>query len=133
VRVRIRSAPKTDVWLGRRHLGATPLRARLPRGQHVLLLRNRELGIRARRRVKLAGTTQDLRLVLKRGTLRFRVRRGQHILLDGETIGHTPLGPVRVYEGQHTVTVIDPFRYRRDTFRVTVRPGRPTWVSQAKD
>jgi len=119
------------VYLGERYLGRTPLRSRVPRGRLTLRLRNRKLGLLAVRELRARSAQVRAHLALGQGTLRFRLKPGNHVQLDGRPLGRAPLGQVAAYEGTHLVAVTDPFRYRQQRFRVTVRSGRTTWVSQA--
>jgi serine/threonine-protein kinase len=130
-RLQLSSTPRAHVFLGRRYLGRTPLRARVPAGRLALRLIDRRLGLRAVRRLVARRSRQRAHLVLGRGTIRFNLRPGHHVRLDDRLLGRAPLRPVQVHEGPHVVTVVDPFRYRRQRFRVKVREGRTTWVSQA--
>ena len=66
-----------------------------------------------------------------KGTIRFHVKPGVHVQLDGRPLGRAPLAPVMAREGPHLVVVTDPFRYQQQRVRVVVRRERTTWVSQA--
>ena len=128
--LRLTSAPRAWVYLGRRLLGRTPLEASVPRGRLRLLLRNRRLGLTARRTLQARRSRLRAHLAFSRGTIRFSLKPGHHVQLDGRTLGRAPLKPVLAYEGAHRVAVIDPFRYHKQRFRVIVRPRRTVWVSQ---
>ena len=128
--LRLTSAPPVQVYLGRRLLGRTPLRTSVPRGRLRLLLRNRSLGLTARRTLTARRPRQRAHLALSKGTIRFSLKPGHHVQLDGRTLGRAPLKPVLAYEGAHQVAVVNPIGYRKQRFRVTVRPRRTVWVSQ---
>ena len=129
VELTLRVVPPVDVYLGRRRLGHTPLTVRLPRGEHTLRLRSRDLGINATRRVKLAGDTTALRLLLlKDAVVGFRLEPGLRIKLDGRSIGATPIPPQRVFEGRHRVSVTDPRTGERWEASFSLEPGGERWI-----
>lgn len=113
--------PPCDVYLGRRRLGETPLRVALPRRQLVLSFVNPELGLRARR--PLGPRAARLRLRFRQGKIVVRREPGLYVQIDGRMVGRTPVPPVPVYEGRHTVQIIDPFRHDRRSYRIRVREG----------
>jgi hypothetical protein len=123
--------PATDAYLGGQRLGRTPLRARLPAGRHRLTLKNPRLGLWVTRTIQASGRFKTARFVFGWGRIRFRVKPGRHVALDGRALGRAPLPPVAVLEGRHAVVVTDPFKYQKQRFSVTVRSGETTWVSQA--
>jgi serine/threonine protein kinase len=127
--VTLGTEPTTEVYLGRRHLGRTPLSVRLPRGRHTLTLRNPQLGLRARRTLLVAKSAVTARFAFYRGQVRFQLPPGRHVQIDGKLLGRTPLPPLHLFEGRYTVTVIEPFRYQKRSFRIRVRPGKTTWIS----
>jgi hypothetical protein len=102
---------------------------RLPRGRHTLTLRNAQLGLRARRTLLVAKSTVTTHFAFYKGQVRFRLPPGRHVQIDGRLVGRTPLPPLHLFEGRYTVTVIEPFRYQKRSFRIRVRGGKTTWVS----
>jgi len=120
------SDPVVDVYLGRRLLGRTPLKVNLPRRPVVLTLVNRELGLRARRTVEAEVVRRQLRF--KHGRIRFRLKPGLLIQVDSRMVGRSPLPDVQVFEGRHVVTIINPFRYDKKRYEVTVKGDQVTEV-----
>lgn len=128
--VSITSTPVTDVYLGKRMLGRTPLQSTMPRGRLTLSLRNDRLGLRTIRRLSINTSQKRAHFTVRKGLVSLRVGPGRLIRIDGKLVGRTPLRPLEVYEGRHTVTVVHPYRYRKQTFKVTVRGNQTTLVSQ---
>jgi serine/threonine-protein kinase len=123
--------PATEAYLEGKRIGRTPLRAHLPAGQHLLTLKNPRLGLWVTRTIRATGRAKTARFVFGWGRIRFRVKPGRHVSLDGRALGRAPLPPVAVLEGRHAVVVTEPFKYRQQRFSVTVKRGGTTWVSQA--
>jgi serine/threonine-protein kinase len=123
------SEPATVVYLGRRKLGRTPLQLRLPRRTVQLRLESREIGLIATR--TLEAGEEKKRFRFGKGRLQFQLKPGVYIQLNGKMLGRSPLPtPVKVFEGRHRITVIDPFRYRRKSFWVVVKAGKKVLVSR---
>ena len=119
--------PITQVFLSGRDVGRTPLRLEVARGQVTLVLKNASLGIHTVRQVRISSDSVSTRFVLGRGILGFKLPEGRKVLLDGKSLGLTPLSPLVVYEGQHDVTMLTERQRKQQT--VSVRPGKTTWVS----
>jgi serine/threonine-protein kinase len=123
------SEPTAVVYLGRRRLGRTPLKARLPRRPAQLRLENRKLGLIATRTVEVGQEKRRFRF--GKGKLVFQLKPGVYVQLNGEMLGRSPLpGPAKVFEGRHKVTIINPFRYQRKSFWVEVKAGQTVRVSR---
>jgi serine/threonine protein kinase len=122
--------PRADAFVGRRRLGRTPLTTRVPPGRVAVTLKNTKLGLRTRRTINTgSGGSLALRLVVhKDATLGFRIPAGRHIQLDGKYLGRTPRPPVKVYEGVHTVVVVDAAG-KKKKLKVQVKAGRTAWVT----
>lgn len=123
--------PATEAFLGRQRLGRTPLRTHLPAGRHLLTLKNPRLGLWVTRTIQATGRSKTASFIFGWGRIRFRLKPGRHVALDGRSLGRAPLPPVAVLEGRHAVVVTDPFKYKQQRFSVTVKRGGTTWVSQA--
>ena len=54
-----------------------------------------------------AGDNGVRRFEIRKGSINFRIRPYATVVLDGKTLGQTPLAPVEVYEGRHTLTPIN--------------------------
>lgn len=116
------SEPVADVYLGAKRLGRTPLRVKLPARRVKLRFVAAEVGLDAGRTVDGRASRAHLRFE-RSGRLRFELQPGLYVKVDGEMVGRTPLPPLPVYEGRHSVTIIDPFRYAKRSHVITVTDG----------
>ncbi|MCA9667147.1 MAG: serine/threonine protein kinase [Myxococcales bacterium] len=123
-RAMIEATPRLSVTLGRRALGATPLRIKLPVGRHTLLLRHRALGLELRRvlRVRRRGTA-TLRVRLPPGKLQIKARPWARVSVDGKGYGITPIRPIVLSPGVHRVRLSNK-RHGSVERAVKVFPGR---------
>jgi serine/threonine-protein kinase len=62
----------------------------------------------------------------QKGTLEFRIRPYATVLLNGKSLGQTPLPPVAVSAGFHTVRLINRDLGKDVTLTVEVKAGQPT-------
>jgi serine/threonine protein kinase len=100
-------APGT-AHLGGESLGALPLeRHALPPGTHTIQIRGEDVERRVRVQVA-AGRAVNRSVSLKTGTLRVRVSPWAELYLDGRHLGTTPLAPLRVPSGRHTLEAYNP-------------------------
>ena len=60
------------------------------------------------------------------GSLWIRVRPWAEVLIDGKKVGQTPLVPIRVPAGKHTVVLINESLNVRRSYPVTVSPAKTT-------
>jgi eukaryotic-like serine/threonine-protein kinase len=60
------------------------------------------------------------------GSLAFRVTPYADVFLDGKNLGLTPLEPVALYPGRHSVKLENAQLRKRLLRTVTIRPGRRT-------
>jgi serine/threonine protein kinase len=122
--VTISTTPPCEVYMRGKRLGKTPVTLTLLRGTVVLELRNQNLGLRTTRRLKIAGPKVNARWAFGKGVLSFRLPPGRKVSLDGQPLGVTPIAPMAVYEGPHTLVITDPKTKKQRTRRVQVRPKR---------
>ncbi|MBZ4417276.1 serine/threonine-protein kinase [Myxococcus sp. RHSTA-1-4] len=59
-----------------------------------------------------------------RGTLEFRIRPYADVFVDGRSLGQTPLSPIRLAEGRHTVKAVNLKLGREVTRTVEIQAGR---------
>ena len=128
VEVSITTEPGTLVTMGKRRLGVTPLKARIPKARTVLLFRNHKHKLHATRVITPHGDRITARYVFRKGKIGFRSSSPAEIKIDGRIKVTTPMPPVELYEGKHTLhmRVIKTGRKVRKTVLVT--PGRTVWV-----
>ncbi len=125
--VSLTASPQGKVYLGRRLLGATPLRGvRVPAGNHTLYLRNAALALNYPFTLSVAAgrpISHQVRVGL--GTLRINAIPWARVFLDGKMLDVTPIKPKKVYAGRHRVELIwpGPGGKQRHSSWVTIRPG----------
>jgi len=98
----------------------------MPPGPHELRLENRALGYRETRRVEIRpGETASLSLAPARSTLTVTATVQAEVLVDGESVGQTPLSDHPVALGTRGITVRTAAgTERRFSMTVTVKPVR---------
>ena len=81
----------------------------LPAGAHTLTLRNDELGFRSDVRVTVTGGGMALlRPTIPQGILQVNALPWANVYVDGEPVGDTPLGQLRVAVGPHELRFVHP-------------------------
>ena len=77
------------------------------------------------RRVQVkSGQTTSLQLIPRKGRIRVLVRPWAQVTLDGRDLGVTPLPPIEVYEGNHTLMLENASLKSRRQRSLTVQPGQ---------
>jgi serine/threonine-protein kinase len=123
--------PKGEVFLARRSLGRTPLEGvRLPAGTHTLTLRAPGTGDHTFTVTIVAGQQTTRQIQIGQGTLRVNAIPWARVYLDGRMLDVTPLKPLKVVAGPHTVELVfpGPKGEQRHRVRVTVRAGETQQV-----
>jgi serine/threonine-protein kinase len=126
------TTPPTDVYLGRRHLGRTPIEvADLPAGKLTVRLKNEKpkIGTTAELRIA-AGKTTRKHIQLDQGTLMVHVTPWAEVWVDGKKVGTTPIQPVRLYEGRHEVLLTNPKTGRSQRRTVVISAGKTARLSE---
>ena len=129
-RLRIASAIPLQVVEGRRVLGesgGSPLFLRP--GTHVLEFINATFDFRATEQVQIApGRQAELSVALPTGTVNVNAQPWAQVLIDGQTVGDTPLANLSVVIGEHEVLFRHPqLGERRQP--IVVKNGALTRVS----
>jgi serine/threonine protein kinase len=122
--IRIESTPRLRVRMGERILGTTPLTVSLPPqgGAVELELFDTGLGLsRTESLVLKPGDNGIHGVSIPKGTLELNVTEGTRIIVDGKSIGTTPLDPVQLYEGRHQVQLSKDDKNERRV--VTIKGG----------
>ena len=114
------------VHIDGKRVGSLPLKFhRLPVGQHRIQVRGTKHRYTMSQTVEVkAGGHQQLQLTPKKGTIRILVRPWAKVTLDGKALGTTPLPPVTVYEGPHSVVLENKDLQVTKRKRVQVKPGQ---------
>jgi PEGA domain len=97
-------------------------RAMLSPGSHRLRFRNQELGYDEVRAVQIRPTETTTLNLLPRTTLGVTSNEPAEVLVDGTTVGHTPVERHRIGLGTHTVVVRSSGAERRFTVDATMKP-----------
>ncbi|MHB8878940.1 MAG: PEGA domain-containing protein, partial [Myxococcaceae bacterium] len=105
----IETSPPLQVRVNGKFIGVSPARAsNLPPGEVRVEVYDSKLGISKEQAFTLAaGPNGTKRIVVGQGTLEFRVRPFATVFLDGKPLGQTPLPAQQVYEGRHSVRLVN--------------------------
>lgn len=102
-------------------------RIMLAAGRHDLVLANRGVGYQEARRVDVAaGKTTTIRVEAPQASVSVNARPWAEVLVDGASIGQTPIANVLVAVGAHEIVFRNPqLAERKQTFLVTAKgPNR---------
>jgi serine/threonine-protein kinase len=119
-----------EVQVDGRRVGTVPLsKLALAVGTRRLQVRSAGLGYTIQRAITIErGGHLELRLTPKRGQLRVLVRPWAVVTLDGKKLGTTPLPPIPVYEGPHTLDLENSTLKVQKRIRITIRAGKEETV-----
>jgi hypothetical protein len=128
----LRAPIDVQVFEGGRSLGSSsdgPLA--LPPGSHQLQLRNEALGFEGSAQVTVvAGEIARVRPAVPDGLLQVNAQPWAHVWVDGQPVGDTPLGNLRVALGRHQLRFQHP-ELGEQSREVVVTAGTPARVSVA--
>ncbi len=128
----LRAPIDVQVFEGGRSLGSSsdgPLA--LPPGSHQLQLRNEALGFEGSAQVTVvAGEIARVRPAVPDGLLQVNAQPWAHVWVDGQPVGDTPLGNLRVALGRHQIRFQHP-ELGEQSREVVVSAGTPARVSVA--
>jgi hypothetical protein len=102
-------------------------RIMLAAGRHDLVLANRSVGYQEARRIDVAaGKTTTIHVDAPQASVSVNARPWAEVLVDGSSIGQTPIANVLIAVGAHDVVFRNPqFGERKQTFLVTAKgPNR---------
>jgi predicted DNA-binding antitoxin AbrB/MazE fold protein len=128
-RLNLHVSPWAHVYHKGKKLGTTPL-ANIPFqvGTHKLVLKNPRLNIEKEVTVKIVADKANTKIVdlMKgiKGTLKIRVNPWADVYIDGKRKGTTPLKPIELTAGEHTVLVKNERLGAERSFRVTIKPNK---------
>jgi hypothetical protein len=113
-----------------RLLGTSQIdRLMLPTGKHDIDIVNEPLGYRVTRTVQVApGRVSPIRIDLPEGTVAFNAVPWAEVLIDGQSVGETPIGNLSVTIGPHEVIFRNP-QLGEQRRAITVRLDSPTRLS----
>jgi serine/threonine-protein kinase len=120
----VESRPAGEVRVNGKLVGVSPVRIWEQPGQVKVEVSNGELGFSKEEVFTLErGDNGARRIVVGKGTLEVRVRPNAVVFLDGKLVGQTPLAPLPVYEGRHTVKLIAGSLKKEVSLDYLVKPG----------
>ncbi len=127
--IRISSPIPLQVFEKSRQLGSVPgADLKIPAGLHDLELVNTALGYRLQQSVEVeAGQTVSIHVAPPVGWVTIYAVPTAEVLIGGQVVGRTPLGPLPIALGDHQIT----FRHSsglQDRQRVTVKSGETVRV-----
>jgi hypothetical protein len=104
--VRLESTPKLRVRMGGKIVGTTPVTLTVPAQEAPvdLELFDTTLGVSKAEQLTLKpGDNGTHKVEILKGTLVLKVDDGIAVSVDGKSVGTTPLDPISLFEGKHTV------------------------------
>jgi hypothetical protein len=104
--VLLESTPKLRVRMGGKIIGTTPVTLTVPAQQAPVELEffDTTLGVSKAEQVTLKpGDNGTHKVAIAKGTLVLKVDDGITVTVDGKAVGTTPLDPISLFEGKHTV------------------------------
>jgi len=120
----LESTPWSEIYRGQEKLGTTPLRFSLPAGRHRLRLYNPEQKLERTITVRIGPGAEVKRLVkLTPGRVAVFVKPWGRVSVDGEQRGITPMAPLLLSPGRHTIQVVNPETGKRDRRTFELGPG----------
>jgi hypothetical protein len=122
----LESWPKTDVFIGGRKVGSTPLRRHaMPAGRVLVQLKHARMGLSKTLQLTIpADETLHRKVSFKKGSVLFDVRPWADVYLRRKKLGTTPMPPVTLYEGTYAIRLVNPELGVEKTIQVTVRGGK---------
>lgn len=126
-KLKVDSRPWTNVAIDGVSYGTTPLGpVELKPGVHKVVLTNKAKGIRLAKTIRiLPGQSQRVQEKFGQGMLQVFVKPFGEVFVNGISKGITPLGgPIKLFEGQHTVKVVCSRTGKQDNKRVMISAGQ---------
>ncbi|WNG28554.1 serine/threonine protein kinase [Cystobacter fuscus] len=125
VSFRVESNLPGSVRVGGKPFGSTPADVKgLTPGRVSVEVFDKQQGFSKKQTFELKpGDNGVLRFTIGKGRLSFLVLPYATVVLDGKTLGDTPLPPVEVYEGRHVIKLINDKQGAPVTREFVVKPG----------
>ncbi|OGQ89445.1 MAG: hypothetical protein A2289_07515 [Deltaproteobacteria bacterium RIFOXYA12_FULL_58_15] len=130
--VDIHSEPRTEVYIGGKRVGLTPIRRyELPVGPVVVDLRNIKLGLRKTLRLDVVPSeVLSRRVVFRKGQVVFDARPWADVYLGRRKLGTTPMAPVSLFEGTYAIRFVNERLGVERVVQVSVKPGKTRRIVQ---
>jgi serine/threonine protein kinase len=120
--VRLESTPRMRVRMGGKILGPTPVTLTLPAQEAPVELEffDTALGLSRPEQITLKpGDNGIHRVVIPKGKLVLKLQDGVAVTVDGKAVGTTPLAPLSLYAGEHTVQLTRGDQKERRTLEIS--------------
>ncbi len=123
---RVESSPPAQVRVNGKFVGLAPVRVQgVSPGDVEVEIYDSQKGVRKKEHFRVTdGDNGTLRVVAEKATLEFRVRPYANVFLDGKPLGQTPFSAVELFEGTHSVRLVNAELGKEVTQTVTVKPGQ---------
>jgi len=119
----LESIPRADVFVNGNKIGTTPLRsAKMPPGPVVLELRSKQGGTKRVRLSIQKGRTVSRRVVFEKGFVLLDVKPWAHVYIGPRKVGTTPMAPIQLYAGTHTLRLVNPQLQIEREITVDIKP-----------
>ena len=121
----VESVPPGQIFVNGKLVGSSPVRVKsLAAGQVRVEVLNSAAGFSKEEVFTVdAGDNGTKRIVVESASLEFRVRPYATVFLDGKLLGQTPFPPVHVYEGKHSVRLVNADLNKEVAVDYLVKPG----------
>ena len=121
----VESVPPGQIFVNGKLVGSSPVQVRsLAAGQVRVEVLNSAAGFSKQEVFTVdAGDNGTKRIVVESASLEFRVRPYATVFLDGKLLGQTPFPPVHVYEGKHSVRLVNADLNKEIAVDYLVKPG----------
>jgi len=120
--VRLESTPRMRVRMGGKILGTTPIPLTVAAQEAPLELEffDPALGLSKTEQLTLKpGDNGTHRVVIPKGKLVLKLQDGVSVSVDGKSAGTTPLAPLSLYQGEHTVQLTRGEQKERRTLEIS--------------
>ena len=123
----IETSPPLQIRVNGKFIGtSTATASGLPPGEVRVEVYDSKLGISKEQSFNLvAGSNGTRRIVVGQGSLEFRVRPFATVFLDGKPLGQTPIPALQVYEGRHSVKLVNKDLGKEVSTEYVVKAGQP--------
>jgi hypothetical protein len=120
--VLLQSTPKLKVRMGGKILGTTPVTLNIPVQDAPVDLEFFDTGLGISKSEQLTlkpGDNGVHKVEIAKGKLVLKVDDGVEVTVDGKSMGTTPLAPLSLFEGKHTVQLTRVDQKERRTLEIT--------------
>ncbi len=122
----VESVPPGQIFVNGKLVGSSPVHVKsLLAGEVHVEVHNTAAGFTKQEVFTVnAGDNGTKRIVVESAPVEFRIRPYATVFLDGKLLGQTPFPPVQVYEGKHSVKLVNADLNRQVAVDYVVKPGQ---------